>query len=424
MVQFKVKTNEFYGYICALAGIFSMNPYFLWPSFCGGIFVYITYILYAISISYILRSTARFKLTKSNFLIAILFFVMYVHIYILGANSIAIQNMVSGLLAYANMFLLTTCTDSIKRNIFEKFVTLFIISLVPGLIYYILENIGVSLSIGSLQSQNQITYANAAEFMGDTGYYKLYIGAVMRVSTNTRFSGIYDEAGLVGTVSALLLVARKFEIRKDKKCRWLLFFSIISFSLASYLLIIIYLFLKWIYRGQWKIIVSIFIGAFVLYGLLNIHTNNVLINNLQDRIQITTTGISLINNRESSLFEKGYEKFTSASISRRILGYGRGASSENPYMNGSSSYKCVVYDYGYFGFGLMMLIIVYCYFRCTIKKGKNDWNLVTLFLIFLISIYQRPAIMYAYYFIILYGGKDYLCFYNTMDNRKKIKEEL
>lgn len=407
-MQIKITRNKFYEYLCAFAGILSMNPYFLWPSFAGGILVYFTYVLYIISIFYLIRSSAHFRLSKSNFVVGVLFLIMYTHIYILGAVEVSVQTLISGLLAYINLFLLATCEENIKKNIFEKFVILFIISLIPGLIYYILETIGISLSIGTLQSQNQLVYSNSAEFMGDSGYYKLYIGAVMRVSANTRFSGIYDEAGLVGTVTALLLVARKFEIKKDRKCRWLLLFNIISFSLAGYLLIVLYFFIKWIRKGQWKLCVGILVGIVGLYGVLNMHTSNTLINNLQSRIEVTTTGISLINNRESSLFEKGYKEFTQASLYRRIMGYGRGASTQNKYMNGSSSYKCVVYDYGYGGFFLMMLIITYCYFRRETRRKVDVWELISLYIIFLVSIYQRPAIMYAYYFIILYGGKEYL----------------
>lgn len=408
-MQIKITRNKFYEYLCAFAGILSMNPYFLWPSFANGILVYLTYVLYAVSIFYLIRSSAHFKLSKGNFIVGVLFLIMYMHIYVLGAKELAVQTLISGLLGYINLFLLMICQENTKKSIFEKFVILFIISLIPGLIYYILEKIGISLSIGILQSENQLVYSNSAEFMGDSGYYKLYIGAVMRVNSNTRFSGIYDEAGLVGTVTALLLVARKFNIKKDKKCRWLLLFNIISFSLAGYLLVAIYFFIKWLRKGQWKLCVGILVGIIGVYGFLNMRTSNILINNLQSRIKVTTTGISLVNNRETSLFEKGYEEFTQASLYRRIMGYGRGASTQNKYMNGSSSYKCIVYDYGYGGFFLMILTITLCYFRGLARRNGDISELITLYVVFMISIYQRPAIMYAYYFIILYGGKEYLC---------------
>lgn len=418
-MQIKITKSKIYEYLCALAGILSMNPYFLWPSFARGFFVYSTYVLYIISISYLIRSSVRFRLSKSNVFIGILFLMMYTHIYVFGAVGTSLPTLISGLLAYFNLFLLTTSKRSVRKSVFEKFVILFIISLIPGLIYYIFEKIGISLSIGTLQSENQIAYSNSVEFLGQSGYYKLYVGAVMRVSSNTRFSGIYDEAGLVGTVSALLLIARKFEIKKDRKCRWLLLFNIISFSLAGYLLIAIYFFIKWMRKGQWKLCVGIIMGLAVLYSLLNLQTNNVLINNLQNRFEITTTGISLINNRETSVFEEGYQEFTNASIYRKIMGYGRGASNENRYMRGSSSYKCLLYDYGYWGFFLMIFIITYGYFKKERGKKIDVWELVPFYLVFLISIYQRPAIMYMYYFIILFGGKEFIYSYNMISDSRE-----
>ena len=94
-MQIKITKNKFYGYLCAFAGILSMNPYFLWPSFAGGVLVYFTYILYIISISYLIKSSARFRLSKSNFLIGVLFLIMYTHIFVLGATGISAQTLIS-----------------------------------------------------------------------------------------------------------------------------------------------------------------------------------------------------------------------------------------------------------------------------------------------------------------------------------------
>ena len=57
----------------------------------------------------------------------------------------------------------------------------------------------------------------------------------------------------------------------------------------------------------------------------------------------------------------------------------------------------------------MILTITLCYFMGLARRNGDSWELITLYVIFMISIYQRPAIMYAFYFIILYGGKEYLC---------------
>ena len=46
------------------------------------------------------------------------------------------------------------------------------------------------------------------------------------------------------------------------------------------------------------------------------------------------------------------------------------------------------------------------------------WNAICLLVIFLVSIYQRPSVFYAYYFIALFGGASRL----VIDVDSKIKE--
>ena len=224
------------------------------------------------------------------------------------------------------------------------------------------------------------------------------------MNSNTRFSGIYDEAGMVGTLSALMLAARKFDLRKDVKCRWLLLYLLMSFSLAGYLLAFLYLFIKWIKIGQWKICVGIVLGLICLNIFINTSFENPMIKKIQNRIQITQEGINIVNNRQTSTFEKGYSEFLEAPLKTKLFGFGMGASSSNGYLVGSSTYKLIIYDYGYFGFALRIAIILLLFKRVVIIYPLRHWNSFALLFIFMVSIYQRPGIYFAYYFIVLFGG--------------------
>lgn len=406
-IRFRKKNLGYW--ICAISGVLSMNPYFVWDTFLNGTLTYFVYIFYVLSIYYIISSKAFIGLKSIKaFFGSILVGALYLYIYVFSYNDTGITAIIGGALAYVNLMFLASCRTEIQREIFERFVTLFIISLVPGAIYYALELLGISLSIGKILSPNQINYGLSTESNGLTGYYKLYIGAVLRVSSNTRFSGIYDEAGLVGTASALLLTARKFDLKHDKKSRWLLFFSILSLSFAGYLLIVMYLFLNWLNKGKWKLCIGIVAGVIGFNLLVNSNTDNFFINGLQQRFEMTETGVAVVNNRETSKFEIGYREFENASLKTKLFGFGRGAASQNKYINGSSSYKMTIYDYGYIGFGLMILLILYFYKGISIRNWRKYWTQTVLLLLFLVSIYQRPAVFYAFYFIILYGGRAFL----------------
>ncbi|MHB8073124.1 hypothetical protein [Desulfosporosinus fructosivorans] len=398
-----------------------MNPYFVWNTIYNGILTYLVYLFYIIGIVSLVKidrsAYTRYsigKIIKFNVI-----YLLWIYMYIFRGNEINIQSLFGSLIMFTFMAGFILQKPKVQKDIFDKFVLLFVISLIPGVIYYGLETLGLSLSKGVIYSNNQLQSVMSTDFT-DVGYYKLYLGAVMRVSSNTRFSGIYDEAGLVGTICAILLAARKFEFKKNKINCALLFYGILSFSLAFYLMIVAIMILKAIRRGQWKIILivaSVILGIYVLQSL---ETNNSLINRLQNRFQISSTEISLVNNRTTSKFDEGYSELLNGDISTKLFGFGRGASSENPYLIGSSSYKLTIYNYGYFGFTFIIITILLLYERLYPWTILKQWDKLVLLLVFLLSIYQRPGILFPYYFIVLFGGCAFLNLGNNKVARKGV----
>lgn len=408
MLSLRISKSKFENYICAAAGIFSMNPYFVWPTFMNGSLAYCVYVLYLIS-AYIMINRG-IKLRKSNLLGSLLLCQVFAVTYLHSYTDSGIKTLLGGVSLY--LYLICFCnTDSEnQRQIFVAFTKLFVVSLIPGLVYYILESFGVSLAIGQIYSQNQLDYLDSAEYLatGNTGYYKLYIGAVLRVNVNTRFSGIYDEAGLVGTVAALCLAGNQMDIKNNRWCRWLLLFVVISFSLAAYILVVVYFIVSFIRRKQWKLLAAVAFTALGLYILMTIETQNTLIQTLQSRFQIVNGMITIVNNRTTSNFDVGYSELLNGTFAKKMFGFGRGASVLNKYMNGSSSYKNYIYNYGFVGFGIMIFTIIYLYRRYLKRLWKYFWPQFTLFVLFMVSIYQRPNIYMPYYFILLFGGAAYL----------------
>lgn len=407
-MSLKISYKSICAFICALAGILSMNPYFVWPTFQNGNFTILVYIMYALSIMIMFKKISKIKISSIliSFLFLIIYIITYLHVY--GGES-KITQKIGGLLLFFYLIMFCNLDKEKQANIFKIFVKIFVITLIPGLIYYIFELMGISLSIGIIQSENQLAYAQSAEGLNNTGigYYKLYIGAVMRVSSNTRFSGIYDEAGLVGTIAALCLIANKLNI-KSNWMKILLFVEIISFSLAGYILLIGYFLLNSIKNQKWKLVFGSIVILIVGYILLTIDTDNQLIKTLQERIILEDGIITIVNNRLSSKFDIGYSQFENSDFLTKLIGFGRGAATANEYINGSSSYKCSIYNYGYFGFGIMVFTIIVTYRKYLNKIFMEHWDEFCLLVIFILSIYQRPAIYYPYYFIILYGGAAFI----------------
>lgn len=407
----KINKKNIGYFICALAGIFSMNPYFVWPTFLNGILTYCTYLLYVVSALYLFfYCSPRHGIRKKSIWGSVLLIIIFVCCYFNNSGDIGLRTLTGACLAYFFLFCLFTRDKDTLQQIYKYFVILFIISVLPGIFYYLLELFGISLSVGTIQSSNQLAYSNSAEYTGGIiGSYKLYIGAVMRVDSNTRMSGIFDEPGLVGTVSALLLCSRGLKLKKDIQSALLLLILLFSFSFAGYLLFILYVVAYLLKNGRWKLclfILCILIGFIVL---INVDLSNTPLAGIQRRFQFTESGIMLINNRQTSTFERGYEAFKNAGFFTKMFGFGYGASSKNPYLIGSSTYKLSIYNTGYFTFFCEIMFFCFGAFETMRKKSVFDnWDKICLLLLFLISIYQRPSVFYAYYFIILFGGIAYI----------------
>lgn len=416
---YRCSRKEIENFICALAGILSMNPYFLWPSFFHGLLNYIAYIIYFLSAVIMIKKGA--KLRSKNLISTCLLIFIYLFTYLHSFKKSSILSILGGGFLFLYLVTFTWLDRENQKEIFRSFTKLFVISLIPGLIYYVLECLGISLSIGTLYSENQLRYANSVESLltQSSGYYKLYIGAVLRINANTRFSGIYDEAGLIGTVGALCLIGNKMDLKRDIWSRWIFLFVILSFSLAGYILLLIYILLDSVKKKQWKIPLILLTLTFAFFIILNLSSNNPLIINFQNRFRITESGISLINNRETSNFNIGYSQLKNGTILEKMFGFGRGASTENIYMNGSSSVRSMIFNYGYFGFSIIILEIIYLYRGYFKRIWSRNWSEFVLLILFLISIYQRPSIYYPYYFVILYGGAANLAYKQITEREMK-----
>ncbi len=405
----------------AISGILSLYPYFVWNTFANGYLTYLSYASYLITVITLIaykRNSIHF--TFKHFFAFLLLLMIYFNHYIFPLSSeLDLRAMIGGGCVYLVIFSFLFLEKDEMKDVLNIFTKFFIISLIPGLLYYLLEKLGISLAINKIYSPNQVASINSLDVKYDisSGYYLHYIGAVMRISSNTRFSGIYDEAGLVGTVSALLIISKGINIKKDKSIVFLLISLILSFSVAGYLLFLIYIVLITFKKGYHKLffVTLAFFIAFVL--VLNINTSNEVIINLQNRFINENGQFDFINNRETSQFDRGFKQFENADILVKLFGFGRGSSVLNPYINGSSSYRCSIYDYGYIGFGLMIVF----YLLMIAFSGKLNYVKFILILVFFISVYQRPAIMTPFYLIIFVGGLNNL---NFVENKGVDSSEL
>lgn len=395
----RISTYQIMIWLCALSAILSMNPYFVWNTYHKGVLSNVVYIIVSISILLLFQKVICMgKVRADYFLVAISLLIIYIYMFIIRAGEDGFQTKVlyGKLLMFVFMALFVMLPKYIKKDIYEKFLLIFIISMIPGLLYGMLELLGGSINYKLLEPES------AAKVLADY-YYKLYPGAVIWLSANTRLSGIFDEPGMVGTVAGLMLVANGIKLNKNWKNILLLICGVCSLSLAFYTIVLIALCLRCIKRQQWKLF-AIILGVIIVYfTILAVRIDNPTFIKLQERLTISD-GEFLGNNRLTSKFDYEYQKFISGDIKYKLFGLGRNASSNNPKMYGSSSYKMIIYDYGYFGFIIMLIWITFSFHIENGKKILKYWEAYVLLAVFLASLYQRPSIYFIYYIVILLGG--------------------
>lgn len=413
----EIISDSKYLWLFAIVGILSMNPYFMWDTFMNGVF---NYVFYALSVMVLLYPVINKKI-KLNIVILPVAFGTFALMFLrrfLSLENFSAMKTITTVLRYGVLFLFI-CLERQKRIfILKKFTFLFIISLFPGAIYFLLDQVGIDLSISKIYSENQLIYQNSIEYAVNSApdYYKLFIGGVVRISSNTRFSGIYDEAGLVGTVCALLLITRSNKpYLKDKTSLFLIGFLFLTFSLAGYLIFFSFLLIREFNKSKTNFLIMTVSLLLIFAIIYNVDIDIGFVKNIKSRIVFENGIFKIILNRQTSKFEIGFRQFAYSNPFIQLFGLGAGSSILNPYINGSSHIKILIYDYGYFGF---VFIITSIFVMYVIRLKSFNFYTVSLLFFFYLSMIQRPSIYYLYYFIILYGGSDFL---TNDQNYKKSK---
>ncbi len=193
-----------------------------------------------------------------------------------------------------------------------------------------------------------------------------------------RFYSIFDEPGVLGTLSAFLLLGNRYDFSKRENVLILLggFFT---FSLAFYILTMIgFAYVR--SRGFFNFFLQILIGssaAAILFFLLS--SNEAFEASIVGKI----TGISENSNlnRNSIEVDRYFDEFlTSFNI---FLGNGGNYIQEYFNDNAGQSYKLFVIQFGVYGFFLVFLMYFF------IAKKYQNFKFACLAL-FLISFIQRP----------------------------------
>ncbi len=196
---------------------------------------------------------------------------------------------------------------------------------------------------------------------------------------NIRFCGMFDEPGVVGSMTIMLLFADNFNLRSKQNI--ILFIAgIFSFSFYFYLSIFIF----FIYLTKKKIRL-LFIFSFFIFYLMS--SNNEFINALiWDRFTFENGWIKG-DNRSTGSLDDVYQDF----IYSNDLLWGKGEKYAFDYGEGSSSYKMSIVQNGLV-FSILIILTFSLYAYKNIKQTKYFIGYLFLFLGML---YQRPGFLFT-----------------------------
>ena len=219
-------------------------PYFFWPILnnaygvfiIGGVLAFLFY-------------SNRMVNNKKNSLLFILFVVIAILYWWTSGNNINFFLLLSPVL------LMPFCNDDYSYKTYQCFFTIFSVIIFLATIEYVLASIGVLAPRSTIVPLNSLKSAT----------YHVYFTLVSTVIPPIRFFGPYDEPGVVGTISAILLSVEKFNF-KDKRVLIVFIAGLLSLSLFFYITVIICWVL--IRMGNKRSVTSIVIIIAVLFAMV------------------------------------------------------------------------------------------------------------------------------------------------------------
>ena len=267
-------------------------------------------------------------------------------------------------------------------DVFVAYSILFSVTIIPSIIVYAL------IVFFGLEFQSNIISPLNISKIGDYLQYPFLV--VFRDSWNIspRFYGYYDEPGVVGTISGVLLIINKFNF-KNKFNIPIFIAGVFSISFYFFVICAIYIIIyaKTIYK-----VVAIALCTFLVSIF---YSNEILYSTIFKRFEIID-GSFVGDNRIDYYSSVWYEKFQNSSD--YLFGVG-GYSNWRENYHGAS-YKELIINYGLIFFILYVVFFLLLSFKL-IKKPKE----FSIYVLILLSIlYQRPFIDDMLYVFLLYAS--------------------
>ncbi|BBT96045.1 hypothetical protein WP8W19C03_27390 [Aeromonas veronii] len=278
-----------------------------------------------------------------------------------------------------------------------KFEKIFFWIITLGLVIHFLLIIGVNMPYFIVNIPHK-------EVLGF--YYKAYFLNVelLHISDSAnfgRFSSVFDEPGVVGTLCGLILVYRG--LRFDNKANWVyLMAGIASLSAAFFIILLIGYLVRFKDYKKSLLVISVLVISFFGTAGAMLASNQFSTDSLVYRYLISRfINYENLNNRESVCFKNKMAEFMDSDN----MMFGEGVGSVSTTGCDVSSTSVLVYEYGVVG-GVLLIVVNFLFFVFLNKKITGLYisrQFLFVFAIpFLASFYQRPYIFHLGMFFLFF----------------------
>ena len=383
--------NEKFGIIhilFAFTAFLEFAPYFIWHENWN---IYYSFIIITTLVFFILLFSKKIILNKTGLQLAFIMMCIIFFYYYTGDEG-TLRTFFRSIPLY--LFIMLSVDD--KRKVFKVFTYIFAISIIPGLLIYLMHQLGLDPGWSYLRALNPLKAESGT-------YYRQYFGAVKifypfssELSGLYRFQGMFDEPGVLGTIAVLLLSGDNYKIKNNLKNIIILTGGILSFSFAFYVLSFVYFSI----RKNYKFLIIVLILYLLIAALnLNLTDNSFLDRYLFSRSEAFFSG-NVFEQRMTQHARAVFHDFIRYSdFSTLLFGHGAGAARGDPLMRASSTVLLSIYNRGILGLSLLVLFpLIY---TLLINKTKTGFILL---IIFFLSIYQRPNVLNLAYMTVFLGG--------------------
>ena len=374
-----VKVNPKYTYIILGAFFFTLlDPYYLWNLELSKSFLYVA------PFALIMASNLKRFRPVDYGLFILIFIVLLVAAFSKRSN-------IFGVISMCSISLIPFMKNSLINGTIRVFRRIYIATVFLGLVVWLLLLLGIEVPHGTIAPLNELKTHNYSS------YPLLIIPDIWSdlsldgVFSALRFASCFDEPGVVGTTSFILLWIDKFRLRRLGNLI-ILISGLASFSLYFYVAFLLFFSLHMLFKGEYKFLIVVVATISFCYALTS--ENEVARELLWSRVAWDSESGQIKGNNRSDEDLDGY-------IDAIFLGDSDFFGTGNPLLNArfseSASYKNAILMYG----ALSLILYMIFFSLYSFYSLHNFIASLNFILIMGCTLYQRPD-FFSLHYIFLY----------------------